>query len=121
MEVLIVDDDEDICMILELIFKKKGWNTTYVTSGEKCLAWLKERQPDVVFLDLLMPSMSGDAVLKEMRRDQKTTSTPVIFLTAKDVTPKERAELIAMGAQGVYTKPVDPLHVIESATQYLNK
>ena len=121
MRVLIVDDDEDICMILELIFKKKGWEASYCTDGEAAIKRLKETIFDVVFLDILMPGMDGNEVLKKIRKDPKIAETPVVFLTAKDVSQAERAELIGLGAQGIYLKPVDPIAVIESATQYIKK
>ena len=121
MKVLVVDDDEDICMILQLIFQKKGWETSYVTDGKAALVWLEKSPADVVFLDLLMPEMNGDELLKKLKADPKTANIPVILLTAKDLGSKEKAEFIGLGAAGVYTKPIDPIHVIESATKFLKK
>ena len=121
MRVLIVDDDEAICLMLEAIFKKKGWETSTALSGKSALEMMQKGNFDVVFLDILMPEMDGMEVLKKMRSQPKLENISVIFVTAKELSQKDRAELIGLGAQGIYRKPVDPLSVVESALQHVRR
>ncbi|MFN0065016.1 MAG: PleD family two-component system response regulator, partial [Chlamydiales bacterium] len=73
-----------------------------------------------VFLDLLMPEIDGNETLREIRKKPQFAKTPVLFLTARTVTQKERAELIGLGAQGIYVKPIDPVALVEKAVIMVN-
>ena len=108
MKVLIIDDDADIRFIAGLSLGRVGGMEVIEAAGgaegvRKALA----EQPDVILLDMMMPTMDGSETLAALRAQPGTAATPVIFLTAKTVhTEVERMK--ALGAAGVLIKPFDP-------------
>jgi len=114
--VMVVDDEPDIRSIAELsLASVGGWQVILVASGDEALAWLDEQRPDLVLLDVMMPAMDGPTVLGRLRASERRDGRPplpVIFMTAK-TQKREIAEYLAMGAQGVITKPFDPMTLPE--------
>ena len=81
-KVLIVDDDPVIRMLVSEILESFGHSVTTLESGSSCLSSLKQDLPDVLILDLQMPDMTGLEVLKQLKADSRTSSVPVIMLSA---------------------------------------
>jgi CheY-like chemotaxis protein len=107
MKVLIVDDDEDIRLVSELAIRRIGkWEAVVAATGEEALDRARAEQPDVILLDVMMPSLNGPATLALLREEPATSSIPVIFLTAK-VQKHEVERYMALGATGVIRKPFD--------------
>ncbi len=80
IRVLIVDDEVDYLALMQERIESWDYDVITVESGKKALAIIKEKKPDIVILDYLMPDMDGTAVLKEIRRSDK--DLPVIMFTA---------------------------------------
>ncbi|MGA2213728.1 MAG: response regulator, partial [Bryobacteraceae bacterium] len=76
------------------------------TRGEQGVALARDIQPDLILLDLHLPDIWGDEVLRRLRADVATSKIPVIMLSA-DATPEQIGRLLAGGAQGYLTKPLD--------------
>jgi len=91
--VLIVEDDEATREQLERALKKDGWNVQLATNGREALAVVKEQEPALVLLDLMMPEMDGFEFLDHFRQDSRFARTPVIVLTAKDLTVEDHQRL----------------------------
>ena len=107
MKVLIVDDDEDIRLVSEIAVRRIGkWDAVVAATGEEALERARTEQPDVILLDVMMPSLNGPATLALLREEPATASIPVIFLTAK-VQKHEVERYMALGATGVIRKPFD--------------
>ncbi len=108
MKVLIIDDDADIRSIARLSLSRVGGMVVIeAASGGKGVRKAREETPDVILLDLTMPTMDGWETLAALRSQPATAMTPVIVLTAKTVGDEvERAT--ARGAAGVISKPFDP-------------
>ena len=107
MKVLIVDDDEDIRLVSEIAIRRIGkWDAVVAATGEEALDRARAEQPDVILLDVMMPSLNGPATLALLREEPATASIPVIFLTAK-VQKHEVERYMALGATGVIRKPFD--------------
>jgi CheY-like chemotaxis protein len=108
MKILIVDDDPDIRFIAALSLRRVGgMDVVEADSGVEAVRKALEQQPDVILLDMMMPSMDGTATLATLRATAGTATIPVIFLTAKTVQV-EVERMRALGAAGVLTKPFDP-------------
>lgn len=101
--VLVVEDDPDIRRLLQRYLHDAGVQPHAVANGQAALEFLKQSRVDLVLLDLLMPTMDGFATLKQIRQDPHTRTTPVIILTAKDLSRRE-AETLAADASGVILK-----------------
>lgn len=100
-EILIVEDDNAINAMLREALTRKGYAVTAAYSGTEALLHLRERKFDLVVLDLMLPGMSGEEVLREMRT---RTQSPVIVLSARDELDS-KVELLTLGADDYMTKP----------------
>ena len=108
MKVLIIDDDADIRLIAGLsLGRVGGMDVIEAASGVEGVRKAQEESPDVILLDMMMPTMDGSETLAALRSHPATAMTPVIFLTAKAVEA-EVERMRALGAAGVLIKPFDP-------------
>jgi len=80
-KILIIDDEKDMRVYLEAVFRKAGYETESAENGDEGL-WLAEaHQPDLITLDVLMPKKSGIKAFRVLRSSEKTASIPIIVLT----------------------------------------
>jgi len=80
-KILIIDDEKDMRVYLEAVFRKAGYDTDTAENGEEGL-WLAEaQQPDLITLDILMPKKSGIKAYRGLRTSEKTSSIPIVVLT----------------------------------------
>ena len=91
--VLVVEDDPATRDLLSRTLVKDGWEVLSAGNGREALELLQSRTPVLVLLDLMMPEMDGFAFLSEFRRDSRFEHTPVVVLTAKDLTEEDRERL----------------------------
>ncbi len=82
--ILIIDDNKLIRNMLNKLFAKEGYNVLVAEDGPTGRQKATEYQPDLIILDIMMPGEDGFSVIEELKRQSKTTSIPVIFLTGKD-------------------------------------
>jgi DNA-binding response OmpR family regulator len=116
-KILVVDDEAEICKILDKFLTKKGFHVLTATSGEEALASFKKERPDLVILDKKMPGIGGQAVLNDFKRE--APSVPVIILTGSiDETSDKAAEL---GCDAILNKPVDLNVLLETVNRVLGK
>lgn len=107
--VLYVDDDPDICEVVQTTLHLIGGLDVYTAgSGEAAIDLALELLPDVILMDVMMPDLDGPTTFKRMRDSPLIAHIPVIFMTAK-VMPEEVTQLLGSGAIGVIGKPFDPL------------
>ncbi|MDP1803228.1 MAG: sigma-54 dependent transcriptional regulator [Bacteroidota bacterium] len=108
-KILIIDDDTDICQLLDRFLKRKGHDTSYVTSGKKALTYLKENDVDIVFCDFRLPDTDGKELLLSIK--ELNQKTQVIIITGySDV--KVAVDVIKNGAFDYITKPLLPEEVL---------
>ncbi len=80
---LIVDDDKDVIETLSKKLSGAGYDISTAFDGEEALVKVKEDNPDIILLDLMMPKLNGFEVLKEIRQSFKDKWRPVIIISAK--------------------------------------
>ncbi|HEX8822066.1 MAG TPA: response regulator [Archangium sp.] len=108
-KVLLVDDEDDIRTIGQLSLSRVGgWQTVLASSGAEALTKAAAEGPDLILLDVMMPGMDGPTTLGQLRAQEATAKTPVIFMTAK-IQKQEVARYLELGAVGVIGKPFDPM------------
>ena len=90
---LVIDDDPDSRRMLNQSLTREGWLVREARDGNDGLASLKERVPDLIILDLMMPGMDGFEFAIEARRNQDWRDIPIIVVTAKNITAEDRARL----------------------------
>jgi PAS domain S-box-containing protein len=91
--VLIVDDETGARELLRRIVEKEGLQAVEAENGREALVRLRESPPALILLDLMMPEMDGFEFLEELRGQEAGRAIPVIVITAKELTPEDRARL----------------------------
>ena len=102
--ILIADDEPNIVVSLEFLMKQRGYDVRVVSDGAAALAAVREFRPDLVLLDVMMPTVSGYDVCQKLREDPTVQNVKIIMLSAKgrDV---EVSKGVAVGADAYVTKP----------------
>lgn len=109
--VLVIEDDPGIAAVVAYQLTRAGYRVETSGNGAEGLEALHREIPDLVVLDRMLPGLSGDELLKLVRRDAGTRAVPVLVLTAK----RERADRIRgleMGADDYLTKPFSPRELV---------
>lgn len=119
--ILLVDDDDDLCFVTKLALERFGGFTVAVEmTAESALSNLVKHEPDLILLDVMLPGMSGMAMFSIMRNIKSYQSIPVLFLTAR-VLHRQRAEMMALGVNGIIAKPFDPHDLVARVNQALDE
>ena len=101
---LIVDDDEKIRKMLHFLLMAKGFQVELATDGISGLEAFKNKRPDIVLLDLMMPEMDGFEFYKRAKEDSRLKDTPILILTA-NLSDETKKELDSLGAENRMAKP----------------
>ncbi|OGH23328.1 MAG: hypothetical protein A2958_00165 [Candidatus Levybacteria bacterium RIFCSPLOWO2_01_FULL_38_13] len=81
MKILIVDDDESLTQVLSTAFTKEGFTTIVSKTGRDGLNKAKEENPNLILLDQVLPDISGNQILKELKIDEQTKTIPVMMVS----------------------------------------
>ena len=115
--ILIVDDDPNIAHLVQLYLEKEGFTVKVAQRGDDALAEFRRLPPDLMLLDLMLPGVDGWQVLKTIR---KTSTIPVIMLTAKDET-FDKVLGLELGADDYVTKPFDTKELVARVKAVLRR
>ena len=107
-KILIVDDDENICELLNLYLKKDGFDTSIAYNGRQAVEHAEKYKPALILLDIMLPELDGWQVCREIR---KKSEVPIIMLTAKGET-FDKILGLELGADDYVTKPFDTKEVV---------
>ena len=107
ISVLVVEDEEHIRNILEYNLKLDGFEVSVAENGSKGIELARQKIPDVILLDWMMPEKDGLEVLSELKNEKQTENIPVFMLTAKAMT-KDVGQALLEGADEYIAKPFDP-------------
>lgn len=116
-KILIVDDDENICEVIKMYLESAGFDTMISNDGKESQTAFLEYNPDLVLLDIMLPSMDGIDVLKWIRKDHQT---PVIMLTAKGET-FDKVLGLELGADDYIVKPFEPKELLARVKAVLRR
>lgn len=120
-KILIVDDEPNILILMEQALEKlENWDVELLTAtnGEEALETIKQEQPDLVFLDVMMPKMNGFEVCHTVKNLLKIQNVYIIMLTAKGQEFDKQRGTDA-GADLYMTKPFRPKSVLEKSMEVL--
>ncbi len=107
ISVLVVDDEEHIRNILEYNLRLEGFEVYLAENGRTAIEHARQKKPDVILLDWMMPEMDGLEVLSELKRDKTTEHIPVFMLTAKGMA-NDVGKALLRGADDYIVKPFEP-------------
>jgi CheY-like chemotaxis protein len=119
IRILHVDDEPDIREIVDMSLSlNPDFQVRACESGAEAIKAAAEWSPELILLDVMMPRMDGPTTLSQLRQDPRTSEIPVLFMTARAQT-REIEQFIALGAQGVISKPFDPMTLADEVSGHL--
>ena len=101
-----------------ILLSRPRWRTIPALQGQLGVELAREHVPDVILLDLHLPDLPGDEVLRRLRADPRTASIPVVVVSA-DATPASIERLRQAGADAYLTKPLDVDEFLRAVEQFL--
>ncbi len=115
--ILIVEDDRNIASLVQTYLERAGFDTLVARDGLKGLELARQRQPQFVILDLMLPGLDGWEVCRELRR---LSDTPILMLTARE-EETDRVVGFSMGADDYVVKPFSPRELVERVKAILRR
>lgn len=122
-KLLIVDDEAHIRMLIEQTLEEledEGVELLFAENGEQAMEIIQKEEPNLVFLDIMMPKMNGMEVCQKVKNELNLSDVYIILLTAKG-QEVDRKNGLEMGADRYMTKPFDPDEMLAIAKEILNR
>lgn len=116
-KVLVVDDDPNICELVQMYFEKDGFEVSVCETGEEAMERFPHYQPHIIILDLMLPGMDGYEICREIR---KVSDVPILMLTARGET-LDKIVGLELGADDYVSKPFEPKELIARAKAVLRR
>jgi len=116
--ILYVDDQEDMCFLMKIVFDHNGLETVTANTGAEALELAKKEDFDLFLIDNLLPDMSGVELCREIRASDR--QTPVVFFSGMERKSDKEAALSA-GAQSYVVKPAAPDTVLRAVCTALRQ
>ena len=117
---MVIDDSKTIRRTAETLLKKAGCEVVTATDGFEALSKITDNQPDIIFIDIMMPRLDGYQTCALIKRNQNYKSTPVILLTSKDGL-FDRARGRIVGSDQYLTKPFTKEELLGAIKEYISK
>jgi DNA-binding response OmpR family regulator len=115
-QVLLIEDEPNIVEAIRFILSRDGWRVDTCADGAGAAAGVRQRRPDLVILDVMLPNRSGFDILHELRADPATATLPVLMLTARG--QKQDRELAERyGVSRFMTKPFANAEILASVRE----
>ncbi len=106
-KVLVCDDEPYIVESVSYVVRKAGYEVAVAEDGVEALTTARRERPDLIFLDIMMPRLSGQEVCRQLKEDPDTKGAYIVMLTARGQEEDERRAM-EMGADEFMTKPFSP-------------
>lgn len=107
LDIVLIEDNEQNRYLIGFLLQSRGHTVTPAADGLAGIELTRERTPDLVLLDIQLPTMDGYAVASALRRIDALRATPIIAVTSYAM-PGDREKAIAAGCDGYIEKPIDP-------------
>ncbi len=121
IKVVCIEDDPEMIDLVKMILTRKGFQVTGAMGGRDGLQAIKQVQPDIVLLDLMMPDMDGWEVYQQMKADEHSKDIPVIVVTAKAQSIDKVLGLHIAKVDDYITKPFGPSELLSSVLRVLQE
>lgn len=118
--ILVVEDDPDICDILQFNLEQEDYKVVVITDGQAALDAILDDPPELILLDLMLPNKNGLEIARIVRKDEKTAKIPIIMITARS----EEMDILhglELGADDYITKPFRPKEVMARVKALLRR
>ncbi|OGP06105.1 MAG: hypothetical protein A2Z91_05960 [Deltaproteobacteria bacterium GWA2_38_16] len=111
--ILLVDDEKDLVDVIRVLLESKGYQVSEAYNGIDGLEKAKKEKPDLILLDVMMPGLNGYQVCRELKKDPKYKTIPIVMLTAK-AQESDRFWGVESGADDYLTKPFEAARLLET-------
>ncbi|MEM6739807.1 MAG: response regulator [Pseudomonadota bacterium] len=119
-KVFIVEDEDNIALALTTVLGREGWQLTRIADGAAALEAIRAERPNLVILDVMLPSLSGYEICQRIRLEESLADTRILMMTARG-TSVERRKGLALGADGFISKPFDLRELMGEARRLLER
>ncbi len=116
-KILIVDDEADLVELLQVLLEQKGYEVFTAFDGQEGLDKVKEKRPDLVVLDVMMPKMDGYQMCRLLKFDEELRQIPVILLTARG-QERDKKTGRDVGADDYMTKPFENAELLQKISAF---
>ena len=114
--VLLVEDEVNIIEAIRFLLTRDGWNVEAHADGGTAMNRIREREPDLIILDVMLPGKNGLDILRELRSEQRFEKLPVLMLTARG-QEQDRELASKAGANLFMTKPFSNEEVLNAVRE----
>ncbi len=114
--VLLIEDEPNIIEAIRFILSRDGWRVDTHSDGKSAVEAVRERSPDLIILDVMLPNRSGYDILNDLRGAEETHDVPVLMLTARG-QKKDRELAERLGASRFMTKPFSNREILETVRE----
>jgi two-component system phosphate regulon response regulator PhoB/two-component system alkaline phosphatase synthesis response regulator PhoP len=118
--IAVIDDEEDILELVSVNLKKNGFSVKEFSDAKGFFRFLKNKEPELIVLDLMLPDIDGLEVCKQLKRDDRYCQIPVIMLTAK-AEESDKIIGLELGADDYVTKPFSPKELVARVKAVLRR
>ncbi|MGQ9849008.1 MAG: response regulator [Aggregatilineaceae bacterium] len=115
--ILIVDDDAELRMLYRLILEREGFTVAEAANGADALRFLSTQKPDLIIMDVLMPLLGGEGVMRKLQQMPILDEVRIIVLTAY---PRFRDSALFVRADQFLVKPVTPQQILAAVRATLS-
>lgn len=119
-KIAIVEDEAELASLIEYNLMRGGFQTKIFPGGEATLRELREWQPDLIILDVMLPGQDGFDLCRSIRQTETISSTPVVFLTARS-DEVDRVLGLEIGGDDYITKPFSPRELVARIKAHLRR
>ncbi|MFI5339821.1 MAG: response regulator [Candidatus Methylomirabilales bacterium] len=116
--ILLIEDNAINRRLAQFLLKSQGYEVWEVTSAPEAFESLKERQPDLILMDIQLPGMDGLTATRQLKADPTTRDIPVLVVTSYAMKGDE-AKAFEAGCSGYVTKPIDKRVFLEAVAKAL--
>lgn len=118
--VLVVEDEDNIAIALDYLLTREGYAHDRVANGGEAMARIRDTQPDLVLLDVMLPEVSGYEICQGVRLDPALAEVKILMMTARG-SAIERRKGLALGADGFISKPFELKELREEVRRLLDR
>jgi DNA-binding response OmpR family regulator len=118
--VLVIDDEAPIRLLCRVNLEADGMQVLEASDGPTGLEKARNEDPDVILLDVMMPGLDGWQVAEELLDDRRTSSIPIVFLTAR-AEVRDRARGLDLGGIDYVTKPFNPIELAPQVRELIQR